>query len=360
MQGFNVRRECSVRNSARVAQIQSMFDVQPSPTLVREWTVSLSLPQDWNVGLIVGPSGCGKSTIAKEFFSENLINGYTWSKDKALIDDFPKTMSIKDISLLLSSVGFSSAPNWLKPFHVLSNGEQFRATCARAIAESSELIVIDEFTSVVDRQVAKIASNSIQKAIRRLNKRFVAVSCHYDIIEWLQPDWVYQPETDNFSGRRLRRRPSIDISIHSIDKTAWRMFSQYHYMSTDLNTAAQCFGAFVEDRCVGFIAYLHSPHSRSKRNKRIHRFVVHPDWQGVGIGKALLEWMGKYLSEQGFTVFLTTASISASTLCAKSLRWKLVRSGLNSKGSKNSKLAKNNILSSQRHSNGFKYVPSKV
>ena len=65
---------------------------------------------------------------------------------------------------------------WLRPFHVLSNGEQFRATIARALAESAkgrELVVIDEFTSVVDRTVAQIGSAAIAKTIRR---RHVALS----------------------------------------------------------------------------------------------------------------------------------------------------------------------------------------
>jgi len=120
-------------------------------------------------------------------------------------------MGIKEVVDLLTSVGFGSPPAWLRPFRVLSNGEQFRVMVARAIAETTGLIAIDEFTSVVDRQVAKVASHTVQKAIRRRKRQLIAVSCHYDIIEWLQPDWVYQPHTRDFARRRpqARREPPL-------------------------------------------------------------------------------------------------------------------------------------------------------
>jgi ABC-type ATPase with predicted acetyltransferase domain len=90
----------------------------------------------------------------------------------------------------------------LRPFRVLSNGEQFRVTIARALAEQPELLVFDEFTSVVDRNVAKVASAAIAKAVRRRKQKFIAVSCHHDIIEWLQPDWIYEPAGDQLTLSR--------------------------------------------------------------------------------------------------------------------------------------------------------------
>jgi len=56
-----------------------------------------------------------------------------------------------------------------------------RVDIARAILMDKPIIVFDEFTSVVDREVAKISSYAIQKAVRRTNKQFIAVTCHYDV-----------------------------------------------------------------------------------------------------------------------------------------------------------------------------------
>lgn len=88
------------------------------------------------------------------------------------------------------SVGFGSVPSWLKPYNVLSNGEKMRVDLARALLEKDK-VCFDEFTSVVDRNVAQTACIAINKAIKRTNKQFIAISCHYDIIDWLQPDWIF-------------------------------------------------------------------------------------------------------------------------------------------------------------------------
>src|SRR5690606_13579315 len=144
-----------VVRTPRVMQLEGLFDVPPSQRSERTWSADLPIEaKPWNIGLIVGPSGCGKSTIARELFATQLVDGFDWPADQCLCDGFPQSLSIKEITELLSSVGFSSPPSWLRPFRCLSNGEQFRATLARAIAECSDLFVMDEFTSVVDRQVA--------------------------------------------------------------------------------------------------------------------------------------------------------------------------------------------------------------
>jgi len=159
VQGTHIIRSSPIIQTARVKQLEGLFDVPPSKRSEETWTVNLPIDEKpWNVGLIVGPSGSGKTTIAKELFGKHLVGKFKWSKDKSIVDCFPEEMSIKEITLLLSSVGFSSPPLWLRPFHVLSNGEQFRVTMARALAENKELTVIDEFTSVVDRTVAQIGS----------------------------------------------------------------------------------------------------------------------------------------------------------------------------------------------------------
>ena len=139
--------------------------------------------------LLWGGSGTGKSTIAKELFGDNLITGFEW-RSASVVDDMPKACGMDEIEKMFYAVGFGSVPSWLKPYSVLSNGEKMRVELARAMLER-DFVVFDEFTSVVDRQVAQTASMAINKAVRKTNKHFIAVTCHYDVLEWLQPDWVF-------------------------------------------------------------------------------------------------------------------------------------------------------------------------
>ena len=316
-----------VLRSARVQQVESLFDIPPSERSSESWEIDVPLDErDWHVGLVVGPSGSGKTTLARALFGAALRIGYDdWPSDACILDAFPSGVSIKDIVASLGSIGFNSPPNWLRPFGVLSTGEQFRVTAARAILEAPDLVALDEFTSTVDRQVAQIASHSVQKAVRLSGKRLVAVTCHYDVLEWLQPDWVYEPHLDHFAWRLPQRHPALPFQVYRVDRACWRLFSRYHYLSADLNQSAQCFGAFLGDECVAFTSYLHSPHPRTRNIKRGHRLVVRPDFQGLGLGGRLDDWLGQWLFEQGFRYHNTVAHPAMIAYYSHSPRWRVVQ-----------------------------------
>jgi len=286
MQSLKIIRESPVIKSARVLQMCGMFDLESDTHTREEWNVDLSLPEDWNIGLIVGPSGCGKSTVAKTIWPDAFVTGWDWPEHASVIDAFPRDMKIEDISGLLSSVGFSSPPSWLKPYRVLSTGEQFRVFMARTLAEMKTLAVIDEFTSVVDRTVAKIGSAAIAKTVRKRGQKLIAVTCHADVAEWLTPDWIYEPAVNRLA-RGCLQRPKIEIHIKRVNSGAWEIFKKHHYLSADHHKSARCFCAFAGDTPVAFCSVLHFPHPRSRNMKREHRVVCLPDYQGVGIGNAV-------------------------------------------------------------------------
>jgi ABC-type molybdenum transport system ATPase subunit/photorepair protein PhrA/GNAT superfamily N-acetyltransferase len=283
-----VSRSTPIERTPRLLQLEGLFDVPPAERVDLTWDVALPLAErEWNIGLIVGPSGCGKTSIAREYFGPAYMTGFSWPGNKSIVDAFPSTMGIKDITLLLSSVGFSSPPSWVRPFHVLSNGEQFRATLARALAERPELCVFDEFTSVVDRTVGKIGSAAVAKTVRRRGSKFVAVTCHDDVLEWLDPDWVFTPATNSFAWRSLHGRPKIKLEICRVHNSAWALFAQHHYLTASLAKSAFCFCAFINGRPVAFDAWLPFFGKANGLLRRGHRTVCLPDYQGVGIGNAL-------------------------------------------------------------------------
>lgn len=319
---FSIERASDVKQTARVLQMSGIFDVPPAKQSAVNWEVDFDLPDEWNIGLIVGPSGCGKSTIAREVFPGLVDEKYEWPVDRSILDGFPKEMTIKEITSLLSSVGFSSPPAWLRPYHVLSNGEQFRVHMARTLAERPGLAVCDEFTSVVDRQVAKVGSAAIQKTVRKRNQKFVAVSCHYDILDWLEPDWIFEPHRNVLARGRLWRRPQIALDVFRVSRSLWPLFKPHHYMSADLHVASHCFGAYWNNELVAFAAYLHFPHPKVKDIKMGHRLVVLPDYQGLGIGGMLDDWLGQYLHDQGYRYHNIVAHPAMVNYYSKSPRWK--------------------------------------
>lgn len=309
----------------RTEKVASMFDVPVGEKLEREWDTTIPTEEmDWSVGLIVGHSGAGKTTIAKEAFGEEAyFDGNEWG-EPSMLDDFSDSLGVEEITTALSHVGLSSPPAWLLPYSALSNGQKFRADLARAVLETEGLVVFDEFTSVVDRQVAQIGAHAAQKFVRRQGRQLVAVTCHYDVTEWLEPDWVYDVTSDQFHRGRLRR-PPINIQVEQCHRSAWSIFKEHHYLSSQLNNNARCFVAFVDGDPAAFSAVVSMPHPKKKNIWKGHRTVVLPDYQGVGLGNALVEAVGDKLLAEGKTFLATTSHPAMVAYRSKSPKWIMTR-----------------------------------
>ncbi len=210
MPSFDIIVSSEVPESFRVNAIKEAFTLQINGRVEEHFRGEIPIENvNWNIGVIVGASGTGKSTIAKQVFGDNYIAEYEWD-DRPIIDNLPEGKKIEEIGKVLNSVGFSTVWSWLKPYKVLSEGEKMRVNLARAILEERDLIVFDEFTSTINREVARVSSCAVAKAVRRLNKKFVAATCHYDILDWLEPDWVFDTNSMSFF---LTKGNTKDLSL---------------------------------------------------------------------------------------------------------------------------------------------------
>jgi GNAT superfamily N-acetyltransferase len=251
-----------------------------------------------NIGLIVGPSGSGKTTLLKQF---NVVDKPTWDTNKSVCSHFTTADEAQE---RLCAVGLNSIPSWLKPFHALSNGEQFRAALARLIDNDT---AFDEFTSVIDRDVAKSTCHSVQRFIRKNQiKNVVFASCHYDIIDWLQPDWVFDTATGELSPRGCLRRPDIELDVLPCFHEAWQAFSKHHYLTENINKSARCWVCFWGSKTVGFASSISYPSGTVKNAFREHRTVVLPDFQGLGIGVRLSDAVAQMHIDEGKRYFSKT------------------------------------------------------
>ena len=330
MPNFDIIKTNKTDLTFRVSSVIGKFDLQSNES-TEHFKGEIDLSKDWKIGLIVGKSGSGKTTIAKQLFEDFYITKFEYT-DKSILDDMPEYCSVSDITNAFNSVGFSSPPSWLKPYAVLSNGQKMRVDLARAILEKKEMFVFDEFTSVVDRNVAKIGSFAIQKAIRKSDKKFIAVGCHYDVEDWLMPDWVFNTDTmtfHSFEGQK-KNRPKIDFKIYEAsDKQIWKMFSKHHYLSHTHNNAAKVFIATINDEIAGFLSVLHFPHPKSKNLKKVHRLVILPDFQGAGFGIKFLQEVGNIYKKDRYRFTITTSAPSLIYALKKNKKWRCNRFGRN-------------------------------
>jgi GNAT superfamily N-acetyltransferase len=347
MPHLKVKVSCEIPDSFRVQQVAGMFDVPLSERAVERFDVDVpDEREEWQIGLIVGPSGSGKSTVARQAFGGKLYTTADWPADRAVVDCFGE-LSVRHVVDLFTAVGFGSPPSWVKPYQVLSNGERFRCDLARALSagmtndecrmtnkgtagirhsslgNSSFVVAFDEFTSVVDRNVAKVCSTAIAKGIRRghLPCRFVAVTCHYDVAEWLEPDWVLDMAACELKRRRLRR-PTIELEIRRCRPAAWQLFKRHHYLSGSLASAARCYLTTWNDIPVNFCATV--PVITKKNHRRFTRIVTLPDFQGIGIGMRAVAAVAALHRAEGLRINVTSSHPALIRHCAKSPSWRTV------------------------------------
>jgi GNAT superfamily N-acetyltransferase len=325
-----VHNRCSDFTSYRAARVKSLFNADSGCNfdLVAELPID---DPDWRVGLVVGPSGSGKTSLGRQLFGEEAFyHADGWPADRPIVDAIAPAGDFDAVTAALASVGLGTVPAWLRPYHVLSNGERFRADLARIICEAPARVVVDEFTSVVDRQIAQVGALAFQKAWRRTEGQAVLLSCHYDIVDWLEPDWVFDTRAGTYAGRRLWRRPRFDLELWQTDWRYWPLFEPHHYLKVPRMIGATCYVGAVEGEPVCHVAVGTKNVGRTVE-ARACRLVVMPEWQGAGVGlrflnavcQLQLEGKGRLPGRRVTTIFHT----SHPGLCAalrRDARWRQV------------------------------------
>lgn len=323
---LDLKLECPIHRDFQVDAVAGMFDVPLEKRATREIRVEYpDLGGDWRIGAIVGPSGSGKTSVARALGAAELYRteDNPWPADKAVISSFGKA-SVKDVARTLTAVGFSSPPSWVKPYAILSNGEKFRCDLARALLASRPRVWFDEFTSVVDRTVAQVGSAAVAKSLRSGHlpiEQFVAVTCHYDVLDWLCPDWVVDMATCTLA-RGCLRRPDITLEVVRADRAAWKLFAKHHYLDAGLHRSAQCFMALWRGEPVAFCGML--ANFGWKDFWRIARIVCLPDYQGVGIGTRVMEGVASLYRRDGKRVSIVASNPAVVRHCERSPLWSLM------------------------------------
>ena len=277
---IDVRNRCSDFSSYRAARVKSLFNAESGCNF--DLTAELPIDDDgWKIGLVVGPSGSGKTSIGRKLFGGEAFYDPAWPDDCPIVDAIAPGGDFNAVTGALAAVGLGDVPAWLRPYPVLSNGEKFRANLARLISDAPGAAVVDEFSSVVDRQIARFGALAFQKAWRRTPGKAVLLSCHYDVIDWLEPDWVFDTATGQYAGRRLWRRPRFELEIWQTDWRYWPLFEPHHYLKLPKMVAATCYVGAVDGEPVCHVAV--SPRLEVQ-GVRACRLVVMPEWQGRASG----------------------------------------------------------------------------
>lgn len=317
--------------SFRCQKAADGLDIDVAKKLTHEFRVAdVDLDAEYSVGVIVGASGSGKTTLARHLWGEAALQR-TLDPARPVIDQFPEALEYKDCVRLLTGVGLSQVPCWIRPAWTLSNGQRERAEIALKMAAHADFAVIDEWTSVVDRTVAKVMSACVQRWARKSKRRVVLLTCHRDVLEWLAPDWVIDCDQQRYENRRglpAGRKEQLAFNIRECGRETWRFFSKYHYLSEKLpGGIINTFGLYLGDDQIGFQCFAnYVPNKYPGRKMMMHsnRTVVHPDYVGLGLGMKLIDETSKLMQQRGFDVRAKFSSAPVFEAMRNDPLWRLL------------------------------------
>jgi hypothetical protein len=303
---IEIKLEAEIFNNFRCQVAANSLDIDVKKKSIHHLKIdNININDDWNIGLIYGSSGSGKTTLVKEIFGKNIFETII-NEDEPIINQLPKELNYEDCANLLNGIGLNSVNCWIRPVKTLSNGQRARAEAVLLMCQNKEIIFIDEWTSVVDRLVAKAMSVCINKFCKKFNKKIVLLSCHYDIIEWLKPDWLINcneqkfllPKCEDFF---FQEREKLKFDIREIGRQSWKYFSKYHYLSDKLPAGKiYLYGLFINEIQIGFQCFAnYTPHKKgTKIIFHSNRTVIHPDYNGLGLGIKLINETSKILKNK--------------------------------------------------------------
>ena len=75
------------------------------------------------------------------------------------------------------------------------------------------------------------------------------------------------------------------------------------------------------------MAVIHQPHPHNSKIKRVHRVVISPDYQGIGLGTKFLCVVGEYYHSMGYDVSLMTSAKNMICGLEKNPHWVKTRAG---------------------------------
>jgi ABC-type glutathione transport system ATPase component len=304
----------------------------------------------FQLAAILGPSGSGKSQCLNDVGADVAMES-DWNNSKSVFSQL--TASDPSLAKELCEAVALPLDIALRPFHVLSQGEQHRACLARQLdaslrpsADGCWAIGLDEFTSVLDRRLAKKVCFGINQFVKTHStcRPLIVATVHQDIALHLEAQWILdtekssmlempqsqqqkkhvsrglsfrlsQTDGDEEEVKQLLKPPVINLIVKRLadcretKRVFLDSFEQHHYMKGNVPTGI--YGVVVRtgkaNALVAFhgIAYQFGS-GMGNTSMRESRLVVLPEFQGFGIGPKLSDHMGQLLIDSGRSFFSVT------------------------------------------------------
>ena len=298
--------------------------------------VQIPKRSDFTILAVLGRSGVGKTATLRNIQPDTSkwINNIRWKMQLPVITQVHSNP--EEAGKLLNAVGLRSMPVWLLAYKDLSTGQQARAHMTRALTNSN-VSVIDEFGSTIDPLTRQCMAYTFQKAVRARDRSVVVAVNDERILPFLKPDRVFDANSGDWIPGMVHSKVPICMTLKLLDTptatSLWKRFKYEHYLSNVMQLACAAYGVYLKSpmlpdvtEAVGLVVLNCLPGwndpKQSQENTRImHRLVIDPSVQGIGLGARSADLVGGMCKKAGLDMLLHTSHKSMQSHLSRSPLW---------------------------------------
>lgn len=154
---------------------------------------------------VTGISGSGKSTLLRQ-----LAAGLRTTRRRVLLVQSLATHNpartladalkgpLPAALATLARCGLADAALLPRAPGELSEGQRTRLALALALSRRADVLLIDEFASVLDRVTARALCLSVATCVRHQHRLLIVATAHTDVLAWLSPVVIVRCESAHF------------------------------------------------------------------------------------------------------------------------------------------------------------------
>jgi len=310
---FNISYQTHTKQTPRTLAIAEAFGIgidQTQKFKIIDTQLKIT-PKD--IVYITGDSGAGKSILLKAIHNdlgEQAIDltEITTDPNQPIIETIGKTLQ-QSIELL-SKVGLNDAFLFLCTYNQLSDGQKYRYKIAKLIESQKQWWLIDEFTSCLDRDTAKIIAYNLQKIARQNGKALITATTQNDLAEDLKPNILIHKRFGQEINITYYPNPTPtecsitkQMNIEPGTKNDWNKLSTFHYRAHTISVPRKIYRMVRGEELCGVIVYTYPPltcygrrfmlskmtlKQTNQQLSTINRIVIPPKYRTIGLGKKII------------------------------------------------------------------------